>query len=97
NYHLPVAIINMASLSLFLSLNHTPLAPPEPQSFVSLEQAKDYCAQHSKLHGYTIVIAHSRSNKVYLKYDCGGKYCNQLKHTETLRVRNTSTKLIGCL
>ena len=97
NHHLPAAITNMASPSPVPSLNRTPLAPPEPQSFVSLEQAKDYCAQHSKLHGYTIVIAHSRSNKVYLKCDCGGKYCNQLKYIETLRVHNMSTKLIGCL
>ena len=86
----------MASPSPVPSLNHTPLAPPEPQSFASLKQAKDYCAQHSKLHGYAIVIAHSRSNKVYMKCDRGGKYRNQLKHTEASRVRKMSTKLIGC-
>src|SRR5204863_8233200 len=76
--------------------DRTPLMPPEPQSFTSLQQVKDYCAQHSKLHGYAIVTERSKPKKLYMKCDRGGQYRNWLKHTEASRVRSTSTKLAGC-
>jgi len=57
---------------------------------------KDYCTFHRKAHGCATTAEASRSNKLYLICDRGGVYRNHLNHTETSRVRRTTTKKIGC-
>ena len=74
-----------------------PLLPPSPAVYPTrdalLTAAKSWAAGE----GYAITISSSYEGKIYLKCDRGGNYQNRHGLTDTIRQRDTRSRLTGAL
>lgn len=71
---------------------------PVPQShYQTREELLDFAKKWAKEQGYAIVISRSRSNRLWLKCDRGGRYENRRHITDEQRKRKRGdSRLMGC-
>lgn len=73
------------------------MAPVPQGHFNSREELLEFTKSWAKVQGYAIVISRSRSNRLWLKCDRGGKYENRRHITEEQRKRKRGdSRLMGC-
>lgn len=73
------------------------LAPMPPSDFSSREELLAGCKDWAAGQGYAVVIARSRSNRLWLKCDRGGTYENRRNLTPDQRKRKRGdSRLLGC-
>lgn len=73
------------------------LAPMPPSEFNSREELLAGCKDWAAHQGYAVVIARSRSNRLWLKCDRGGTYENRRNLTQERRKRKRGeSRLLGC-
>ncbi len=73
------------------------MAPVPPGHYRNREALLDFAKHWAQEQGYAIVISRSRSNRLWLKCDRGGKYENRRHITEEQRKRKRGdSRLMGC-
>lgn len=73
------------------------MAPVPQGHYQTREELLDFAKKWAKEQGYAIVISRSRSNRLWLKCDRGGKYENRRHITDEQRKRKRGdSRLMGC-
>lgn len=73
------------------------MAPVPAGHYNTRDELMDFVKTWARDQGYAIVIARSRSNRLWLKCDRGGKYENRRNITEDQRKRKRGdSRLMGC-
>lgn len=73
------------------------MAPVPPGHYNTREELMEFVKTWAKDQGYAIVISRSRSNRLWLKCDRGGKYENRRNITDEQRKRKRGdSRLMGC-